>query len=256
MKLLRQFAGGILITELVLASILIVGLMVPLPGKVEFKIVQSGSMEPALPVGSLVTVVPAPSYAVGDVVTFGGDAGKRIPTTHRIAGIEREGGSTRFVTKGDANEEKDNETTGYQDVIGKVVYVVPRLGFALDFARSREGYLYTIVIPAGLIILDELIKIFGALRGMRAQRRDGAEGGARRKNWEYVEEATIRGAVPELVLSTVQSTPRSQPSRTTRASVDGVRRTVRPLQYAERAPRMHERLQAGIDGYTIVLRGA
>lgn len=170
MKHIRKLAGWLLLAEVVVAAVLIVGLLVPLPGKIEFKIVQSGSMEPALPVGSVVAIVPAASYGVGDIITFGYDTKKRIPTTHRIAGIEREGGSVHYRTKGDANEEADNASIAHASVIGKVTASVPRLGFVLDFARSKNGFMFMVVLPAMLIVLDELITIFGVVQGMRRRR--------------------------------------------------------------------------------------
>lgn len=164
MKYIRQLAVGILVAELALATLLLVGLFMPLPGAIEFKIVQSGSMEPSIPVGSVVVIAPAATYAVGDVITFGDDTAKRIPTTHRIAGIEREVGSVRYVTKGDANEDVDNDMAAYPSVIGKVAFSVPRLGYVLHFARSQRGFTFMVVMPAALIVLDELITIVGALR--------------------------------------------------------------------------------------------
>jgi signal peptidase len=165
MKHVRYIAILVLAAELVLAAVLLVGLMVPLPGALEFKIVQSGSMEPEIPVGSVVVITPSPSYGVGDVITFGDDTKKRIPTTHRIVDVEREAGSIRYVTKGDANEEKDNTSVAFVSVIGKVVTTVPRLGYVLDFARSQQGFTFMVLIPAVLIMLDELINIYKVVQG-------------------------------------------------------------------------------------------
>ncbi len=167
MKYILHNAKWILAVELLLAVVLLVGLLVPLPGKVELKIVQSGSMEPELHVGSVVVVVPSASYKVGDIITFGKDTSKRIPTTHRIAEITRDNGSIRYITKGDANEEADRGQTAYASVIGKVVADVPRLGYVLDFARSRNGFIFMVVLPAFFVILDELITIFTTVKGIK-----------------------------------------------------------------------------------------
>lgn len=168
MKFLKQIAIGLLAAELILATVLVVGVTVPLPGKIEFKIVQSGSMEPELPVGSVVFIVPQLQYAVGDIITFGDDTTKRIPTTHRVVERTSEAGYTRYLTKGDANEEADNGITTYPEIIGKVVLDVPRLGYVLDFARSKNGFTFMVLIPALLIIVDELITVFTALRPKQA----------------------------------------------------------------------------------------
>jgi len=236
MKFIRTFAGRILVTELAITVALIVGLMVPLPGRVEFKIVQSGSMEPQLPVGSVVVVVPAPTYAVGDIITFGDDTKKRIPTTHRVYGIEREGGSVRYLTKGDANEEADGGSIPYREVIGKVVLTVPRLGYVLEFARSRNGFLTTVVVPASLVILDELLTIFGVVRmRVRARTKMG-------RAYGYANVPDEAGAfVPA---HDTYHIPRS------RMSIDGVR-TVARTRLSVR-----ERLHASVEGYTVTLRAA
>ena len=155
--------------EIVVSAVLLIGLLVPLPGKVELKIVQSGSMEPRLPVGSVVVVVPSESYNVGDIITFGKDTRKKIPTTHRIVKIERENGSIRYVTKGDANEEADTGKTSYSAVIGRVVGTIPRLGYVLDFARSRRGFTFMVVIPALFVMLDEMITIFNTARDLKGK---------------------------------------------------------------------------------------
>lgn len=181
MKHIRTFAGWILFVEVILASVLIVGLVVPLPGKVELKIVQSGSMTPVLPVGSVVMITPATTYGVGDIITFGKDTSKRIPTTHRIVGTERVDGVLHYQTKGDANEEADNALVPHSAVIGSVAVTVPRLGFVLDFARSREGFFLMIVIPALLVIVDELFTIVKTVRERRQPVRQSVRTGMSRQ---------------------------------------------------------------------------
>ncbi len=211
-RFIKQYALGILAAEVLIATVLIVGLLVPLPGMVELKIVQSGSMQPAIPVGAMVAIIPAETYAVGDVVTFGNDTGRSIPTTHRIVGTERVGGSLHYQTKGDANEEADNGLVPHSSVIGGVVATVPRLGFVMDFARSKNGFMFMVVIPAALIVLDELLTIFGAVKGMRRREDTG------------VRPARARERMPR-------------------------RRTAQPA-----APLTLQTHQAGINGYSVVLR--
>lgn len=120
------------------------------------KIVKSGSMEPEIPTGSLVVVKPAASYGKGDIITFGKDTKTDIPTTHRIIGINADGS---FVTKGDANEEQDANPAVRNEVIGKVIFSIPGAGYVLDFARTKLGFTLLIGIPAGLVILEELLTI-------------------------------------------------------------------------------------------------
>ena len=122
--------------------------------------------------GSIVVVKPAASYAVGDVVTFGEDTARQIPTTHRI--IADYGGGA-FQTQGDANEEADPQAITEKDIIGKVVFAAPYAGYVLDFARQPIGFTLMIGIPAGIIVIDELLKIFSEVRRMRGKKRDEDE---------------------------------------------------------------------------------
>ncbi len=179
---------NILFTTIFIAALLgvaglLVGSMLPIPGNIEIKIVKSGSMEPAIPTGSLVIVKPSSSfsYSVGDVITFGPDTASEIPTTHRIVAVEGTGSERIFITKGDANEEIDQDSVALREVIGKVLVHVPGAGFVLDFARQPLGFALLIGLPAGLIILEEIITIAKEARAALRRRRgedDTPKGGA------------------------------------------------------------------------------
>lgn len=139
---------------------LLLGSMLPIPGNIEIKIVKSGSMEPNIPTGSVVIVKPSYAYHTGDIITFGKDTQRDIPTTHRVIAVAGEGAGTTYTTKGDANEEQDGTQTPARDIIGKVVFALPYMGFVLDFARQPLGFALLIGVPAGLVILEELMTIF------------------------------------------------------------------------------------------------
>lgn len=172
---MTKFLSTALYTLFVLLLLSVAGLflasLLPIPGTIEVKIVKSGSMEPAILTGSIVVVMPEKTYAVGDIVTFGVDTRREIPTTHRIVAIQSENGRSYIQTKGDANEEADPKLTPMSDVIGKVVVAVPYAGYILDFARQPIGFTLMIGIPAGIIILDELFRIYNEIVKIRRDRR-------------------------------------------------------------------------------------
>ena len=146
--------------------------LLPIPGNIELKIVKSGSMEPTIRTGSIVVVKPAQVYAVGDIVTFGKDSAREIPTTHRIVSITNGERGEIFSTKGDANEEADPMEVSAGAVIGKVIFTVPYAGFVLDFARQPIGFTLLIGIPAGVIILDEAARIFKEVAALRRKKKE------------------------------------------------------------------------------------
>lgn len=142
----------------------------------EVKIVESGSMEPAIITGALVMIAERATYNVGDVITFGADTPREVPTTHRIVSVSGEGRSAVYSTKGDANEEKDGETVPHSSVIGKVFVDVPYLGFIIDFARQPIGFAMLFGVPALLVILQEFINIYGEMRNRRRGPTDPTTG--------------------------------------------------------------------------------
>ncbi|PJA21357.1 signal peptidase I [Candidatus Beckwithbacteria bacterium CG_4_10_14_0_2_um_filter_47_25] len=156
---------GNLIYWLILAGLGLVAVFVAvsalnLPGGWKLFTVQSGSMQPAISVGSLVLVKPAGEYAVDEVITFKtGPA----PTTHRINRIE----AGVIITKGDANDTPDSEPVRPENIIGKVVLSLPYAGYPVTFAKSKEGFLLLIVIPATLIIYSEILNIKNEIKKLR-----------------------------------------------------------------------------------------
>lgn len=146
---------------LILVGLTLLFIAPPLPGlgALDVKIVKSGSMEPNIMTGAVVVIREVGSYGLGDIITFTSE-GANIPTTHRIVGTEEVDGKEYFVTKGDANEERDTNVVAPSDILGKVVIDVPYLGFILDFAHQPIGFALLIGVPAFLIIFDELHNIW------------------------------------------------------------------------------------------------
>lgn len=156
------------------------------PGNIQLKIVQSGSMEPNIPVGSVILIKPSLQYAVGDVITFGPETAKKIPTTHRIVSIQKQAGVTHYTTKGDANEEADQSSIPEKEIIGKVMVHVPYIGYVLHFAKTKLGFALLIGVPALMVVVGEMFTI--AAEVMRS----------RYKKVQVVQKQTVRAAAPSL----------------------------------------------------------
>ena len=171
MKTIFNIFYGVFIGLLITVGALFLISIVPFRNGIDTKIVQSGSMEPAIHVGALVFVRPSASYSVGDIITFGEDSASAVPTTHRVEGVRKVGAAEFYTTKGDANEEADQQEVASNEVIGKVFLSVPFAGFVLDFARQPLGFALLIALPAFLVILAELVAIFQEMRFLRKPRR-------------------------------------------------------------------------------------
>ena len=175
MRVISNIFYGVFVILLVSIVLLLLATFLPIPGNIEVKIVKSGSMEPTIHTGAIVVVKPQTAYFTGDIITFGKDTRTDIPTTHRILAIEGSGANAIFTTKGDANEEQDPQTVLARDVIGKVLVNVPYAGYVIDFARTKLGFALLVGVPAVVVILDEAMKIFGEVRGLKARKRQEEE---------------------------------------------------------------------------------
>lgn len=137
----------------------------PIPGNYQLYVVQSGSMEPTIRTGAIVLVKPQSEYKVGDIITF--TANRRDePITHRVDDVRLQGGEPVFVTKGDANNAPDDKEVAQKDIIGRVLFDVPFVGFAVAATKTPIGFVALIVVPAALLILDQLYQIFKEVRRM------------------------------------------------------------------------------------------
>lgn len=99
----------------------------------------SGSMEPKYPVGSIVYVkdVPPTELKEKDVITYTID-GKTV-VTHRIIEVlcdEKDPTVRYFRTQGDNNGTPDSDPVHQGNVLGKVVFSLPVLGFVAYFIQT------------------------------------------------------------------------------------------------------------------------
>ena len=152
-------------------AVLLIVSVFPITGNYKLMIVQSGSMAPAIKMGSVVAVKPADDYKIGDIITFGPYTRTKAPTTHRIYDIKVTGGEPIYITKGDANNAPDQREITKRDVIGKVLFSVPYLGYAVDAAKKPIGFALIIIVPATLIIIDEIKKIFGEIKKKKVENK-------------------------------------------------------------------------------------
>lgn len=140
--------------------------------------VLSGSMEPTIPVDSLVVVkrVEAEKIKEDDVISFysqdpslGG-----FVNTHRVFSVENSQGNLSFTTKGDANHGPDRYGVASKDLIGKVVYVSPVIGKAVRLLSNPLLFIPLVVLPLLLILVGNLIKTIKVARGIAREEEEAA----------------------------------------------------------------------------------
>ena len=111
----------------------------------------SGSMEPAIGVGSVVYVKPCRPHDMkaGDIPAFyvNGDV-----IVHRI--VRNDIDEKVLFTKGDANAAEDMNPVPYNMVIGRVERVIPQLGNLIVLYTSRQGKVCVLgFLIAGMLLV-------------------------------------------------------------------------------------------------------
>ncbi len=153
-----KYAVNAVLVLLVLLGVFVVFSFVPFPGNYKVFTVQSGSMEPTIHTGSMIFVRPEADYNVGDIITKRTDDPK-MTVTHRIVSKEELQGKVAFETKGDANNAPDGEKFTKEGIIGKEVFKLPYIGYPVGYAKTVPGLILLIVVPAVIIVYDEMNKI-------------------------------------------------------------------------------------------------
>ncbi len=119
----------ILVISVIILSIFVTGS--------RLAVVMSGSMEPALNVGDVVLLTPAKNLKVGDVVAY---SGHNTIIIHRIISIKTDKqNNVIYVTKGDANNDPDPYDVRNVTILGKLTYVIPRIGLPLIYGAKLSG---------------------------------------------------------------------------------------------------------------------
>lgn len=175
-KLLRNIIYWFLIVVLIIIAGVTAVSALDIPGAIKLYTVQSGSMTPAVPAGSLVISKPADGYYVGDVIVFKAEKDRLIKnpkstTTHRVFEVKETGVGTEYVTKGDANNAPDSQIVAKELVLGKTIFSIPLLGYPVSFAKTREGLIILIVIPATMIIYSEILNIKNEAKRLIKERK-------------------------------------------------------------------------------------
>jgi len=176
----RHKRSGIIITALLVFSIILcIWVISQVLGKGYISVggysmfrVATGSMEPEIPVGTLLISknVSIDDIDVGDIINFRsketGMVGKVI--THRvIAQFENEDGRVYLETKGDANVVPDALYVEQDNLVGKVVFTTGKGNFfagIVNFLTSSIGFWACIVFPCMLIGVFVMKDVIGNLR--------------------------------------------------------------------------------------------
>ena len=99
-------------------------------------LVGSGSMRPTMDVGDVVIIAKVPADVVnqGDIIQFRKE--EKITVMHRVVEIQETEGAKSFITKGDASDEPDTDPVISENVVGKAVFNIPKIGWMAIVVKS------------------------------------------------------------------------------------------------------------------------
>lgn len=126
-----------------------------------FMAVQTGSMTPVYPTGSVIIIKKAnPSeLKINDVITFYSSNPNLngMIVTHRIMDITNDGdGTYSFTTKGDANSINDEYKAESERIIGKVIAKSTFMEKLINIRQNPAVFLVVVLIPLTVIIALEM----------------------------------------------------------------------------------------------------
>jgi len=169
-ELLRTLVGPVFAC-LVLGTVVLVAAPQAVGAEASY-VVLSDSMEPTFGGGDLVVVRSVPPDAVtsGDIITFERADGDGTSTiSHRVVAVKERDGRISYRTKGDANPSVDRRPVPEKNLVGRVWFVVPLVGYLVIFAQTPVGIVTLVVVPGVLLVVSELWILY----------RDATSGGGR-----------------------------------------------------------------------------
>ena len=125
-------------------------------------VIVSPSMVPVIKVQDAIVIKREDEYKIGDVCTYLSKDPRYygIMITHRIIGTDiNDKGEKVYVFKGDANYSADQMSVSQDQIYGKVVMRIPKLGYIQYFLSSAYGWIIAIVVPCVGIITFDIIKL-------------------------------------------------------------------------------------------------
>lgn len=135
------------------------------PPKYNAYVVLTGSMEPEIMTRDVVVTKKREpkEYEVGDIITFLSSDSRlsNIIVTHRIVNkyYDATTGKYSYQTKGDANNTEDFALAEDYNIIGEVIFKIPKLGHIQEILATKGGLIIIILIPCLAILSYDIVKL-------------------------------------------------------------------------------------------------
>ena len=136
------------------------------PPKYNAFVVLTGSMLPEIQVYDVVVTkkINTEDLKEGDVITFSSSDSRFAGTTitHRIIKINKPNSTNinyTFQTKGDNNNVADSALVQANNIYGKVIFKIPKLGYLQEFLASDGGWILVILLPCLAVVSYDIVTL-------------------------------------------------------------------------------------------------
>lgn len=135
------------------------------PPKYNAYVVLTGSMIPEIMPKDVVITKKrdVKELEVNDIITFVSSDPRlsNIIVTHRIKNkyYDSTTGKYTFQTKGDNNNVEDFSLAQEQNIIGEVIYKIPKLGYIQELLATKGGLIIIVLIPCLTILSYDIVKL-------------------------------------------------------------------------------------------------
>ena len=168
-----------------------------LVGVIGFKVavVASNSMSPTINVGDLVISTKSNDINIGDIIEYWDFETKSV-IAHRVVDIINSDGRQMYITKGDANREPDLSPIVPEQVIGKVIFVIPKIGWLSLWVKTVINTIVSWFNELGALVIGSFMPL--SLASVITYRFVKENGQKKRKVKEL-----IRRAFPIIIASLI-----------------------------------------------------
>ena len=129
----------------------------------------SPSMDPVIKVYDVVVnkkVTNPDQIQIGDIITYvsTNSSSEGMTITHRVIEINKTSdGIYEYRTQGDNNPEPDVAYVTYDNVLGKEIMIIPKLGRIQFLIANKKGWLFLLLVPVLVYIFVDIYRLITLL---------------------------------------------------------------------------------------------